>query len=82
MLLFYKKLSPPCLFSMQNLKIITPIKRNACFFSAATVQKASENDPREALELNLGQNFHQDDEMLMVSAGVDVDESTLPCRKH
>ena len=67
---------------MQTLKITTPIKRNACFFSTDTAQKASESDPREALELNLGQKFHQDDEMLMVSAGVDVDASTLPRRNH
>ena len=52
------------------------------FFSTDTAQKASEVDPREALELNLGQTFHQDDEVLMVSAGVDVDECTLPRRKH
>ena len=67
---------------MQSLKITTPITRNACFFSADTAQKASEIDPREAFELNLGQNFHHDDEMLMISAGVDVDESALPRRKH
>ena len=67
---------------MQSLKIITPITRNACFFSADTAQKASEIDPKEALELNLGQKFHQDDEVLMVSAGVHVDECTLPRRNH
>ena len=67
---------------MQSLKITTPIKRNACFVSADTAQKASEIDPREALEINLGSKFHQDDAMLMVSAGVDVDECTLPRRKH
>ena len=67
---------------MQTMKITTPMQRNACFFSAATVQRASESDPREALELNLGQKLHQDDEVLMVSAGVDVDECTLPRRKH
>ena len=55
---------------MQSLKITTPITRNACFFSADTAQKASEIDPREALELNFAQNFHQDDEMLMFSAGL------------
>ena len=67
---------------MQSLKITTPITRNACFFSAVTAQKASEIDPREALELNLGQKFHLDDKVLMLSAGVDVDASTLPRRKH
>ena len=64
------------------MKITTPMQRNACFFSTDTAQKASESDPREAFELNLGQRFHQDDEMLMVSAGVDVDERTLPRKKH
>ena len=68
MLLFYQKLSPPCLFSMQSLKITTPITRNACFFSADTAHKASEINPREASELNLGQNFHQHLWVLMVSA--------------
>ena len=67
---------------MQSLKITTPITRNACFFSTDTAQKASESDPRKALELNLGQKFHQDDEVLMVSAGVDVDKCTRPRRKH
>ena len=67
---------------MQSLKITTPITRNACFFFRRHRPKASEIDPREALELNLGQNFHHDDEMLMFSAGVDVDESALPRRKH
>ena len=59
-----------------------PYHTKRLFFSADTAQKASEIDPREALELNLGQKFHQDHEMLMVSAGVDVDECTLPRRKH
>ena len=53
MLLFYQKLLPPCSFSMQSLKITTPITRNACFFSAATAQKTSEIIPREALAANL-----------------------------
>ena len=59
-----------------------PYQAKRLFFFRRYRPKASEIDPREALELNLGQNFHHDDEMLMFSAGVDVDESALPRRKH
>ena len=67
---------------MQSLTITTSIPRNTCFFSADTAQEALEIHPREALELNSGSKFYQDDALLMVSAGVHVDESTLPRRKH
>ena len=59
-----------------------PYYTKRLFFFRRHRPKASEINPREALELNLGQNFHHDDEMLMISAGVDVDESALPRRKH
>ena len=67
---------------IENLDFALRYQAKRHFFCTDTGQKASESDPREAFELNLGQKFHQDDAMLMVSARVDVDESTLPRRKQ
>ena len=59
-----------------------PYHTKRMFFFRRHRAKASEIDPREALELNLGKNLLDDDEMLMFSAGGDVDESALPRSKH